>query len=64
MASPVGRKEAFTWYSKDQVHATEAADGTAASAVAAPLTSGFAAYGGLAQTFTPPPRFFAWASRR
>ena len=39
------------------VHAPEAADGTAAPAVAAPLASGFAAYGGLAQMFTPPPRF-------
>ena len=28
-----------------------------ASAAVAPLTSGFAAYGGLAQTFTPPPDF-------
>ena len=36
------------------VHADETADGTAAHAVAAPLASGFAAYGGLAQMFTPP----------
>ena len=33
-------------------HAPETADGPA---VAAPLASGFAAYGGLAQMFTPPP---------
>ena len=37
------------------VHAPETADGTTAPAVAAPLASGFAAYGGLAQMFTPPP---------
>ena len=37
------------------VHAPETADGTAAPAAVAPLASGFAAYGGLAQTFTPPP---------
>ena len=36
------------------VHAPETADGTAVPAVAAPLASGFAAYGGLAQLFTPP----------
>ena len=39
------------------VHAAETADGPAAPAVAAPLASGFAAYGGLAQMFTPPPDF-------
>ena len=39
------------------VHAPETADGTAAPAVAAPLASGFAAYSGLAQMFTPPPIF-------
>ena len=43
------------------VHAPETADGTTAPAVAAPLTSGFAAYGGLAQM---PPRFSALAGRR
>ena len=37
------------------VHAPETADGPA---VAAPLASGFAAYGGLAQMFTPPPPIF------
>ena len=36
------------------VHAPETADGTMASAVAAPLASGFATYGGLAQTPPPP----------
>ena len=40
------------------VHAPEAADGTTASAVAAPVASGFAVYGGLAQTFNPPPPDF------
>ena len=49
------------------VHAPETADGPTASAVAAPLASGFAAYGGLAQMFTPPPppppRFLASARR-
>ena len=40
------------------VHAVETADGPAAPAVAAPLASGFAAYGGLAQMFTPPPPDF------
>ena len=44
------------------VHADETADGTAAHAVAAPLASGFAAYGGLAQMFTPPPPIF-WPLR-
>ncbi len=34
------------------VHAADAADG---ATVAAPLASGFAAYGGPAQMFTPPP---------
>ena len=38
--------------------APETADGTTAPAVAAPLASGFAAYGGLAQMFTPPPPDF------
>ena len=38
------------------VHAPETADGTTAPAVAAPLASGFAAYGGPAQMFTPPDR--------
>ena len=37
------------------VHAPETADGTTAPAVAAPLASGFAAYGGLAQMTPPPP---------
>ena len=37
------------------VHAPETADGTTAPAVAAALASGFAAYDGLAQKFTPPP---------
>ncbi len=37
------------------VHEPETADGTEAPAVAAPLASGFAAYSGLAQMFTPPP---------
>ena len=41
------------------VHADETADGTAAHAVAAPLASGFAAYGGLAHMFTPPPPRFS-----
>ena len=41
-------------------HAPEAADGTTASAAVAPLTSGFAAYGGLAQTFPPPPPSDFW----
>ena len=36
-------------------HAPETADGPA---VAAPLASGFAAYGGPAQMFTPPPPDF------
>ena len=36
------------------VHAAEAADGTAATAVASPLASGFAVRGGPAQTFNPP----------
>ena len=36
------------------LHAPETADGTAAPAVAAPLASGFAAYGGLAQMSPPP----------
>ena len=40
------------------VHAPETADGTTAPAVAAPPASGFAAYGGLAQMFTPPPDFW------
>ena len=44
------------------VHAPETADGPTASAVAAPLASGFAAYGGLAQMFTPPPPDF-WPSQ-
>ena len=39
------------------VHAPETADGTTAPAVAAPLASGFAAYGGLAQMSPPPPDF-------
>ncbi len=38
------------------LQAPEAADGTTAPAVAAPLASGFAAYGGLAHMFTPPNR--------
>ena len=47
------------------VHAPETADGPTASAVAAPLASGFAAYGGLAQLFTPPPpRFLALSGQR
>ena len=37
------------------VHKPETADEMAAPAVAAPLASGFAAYGGLAQMFTPLP---------
>ena len=41
------------------VHAAEAADGTT---VGAPLASGCAAYGGLAQN-APPPRFLASAGR-
>ena len=44
------------------VHAAEEADGTAASAVASPLASGFAVRGGLAQPLptpvTPPPPDF------
>ena len=40
------------------LQAPETADGTTAPAVAAPLASGFAAYGGLAQMFTPPPPIF------
>ena len=35
------------------VHAAETAASTAAPAAAAPLTSGFAAYGGLTQMLTP-----------
>ncbi len=37
------------------VHAVDATDG---ATVAAPLASGFAAYGGPAQMFTPPPPRF------
>ena len=40
------------------VHAREAACGMTTPAVAAPLAPGFAAYGGLAQMFTPPPPDF------
>ena len=36
------------------VHAPEAADGTTAPAVAAPVALGSAVHGGLAQMFTPP----------
>ena len=46
------------------VHASEAADGTTAPAVAALAALGSAMHGNLAQTFTPPPpRFLASASR-
>ena len=46
------------------VQAREAACSSTAPAVAAPLALGFAAHGGLAQMFTPPPpRFFASANR-
>ena len=47
------------------VHAAETADGTAASAVAVPLASGFAAHGGPAPMFKPPPppRFLDLAGR-
>ena len=44
------------------VHAAETADGPAAPVVAAPLASGFAAYGGLAQMFPPPPPRFSGLS--
>ena len=40
------------------VQAREAACSMTAPAVAAPLASGFAALGGLAQMFTPPPPDF------
>ena len=42
------------------VHAPEAADGTTAHAVAAPVAPGTAVHGGLAHM----PPDFAWASRR
>ena len=41
------------------LQAPETAYGPAAPAVAAPLASGFAAHGGLAQMFTPPPPILA-----
>ncbi len=40
------------------VHSDETADG-----VTLPVALGSAVHGGPAQTFTPPPRFFASASR-
>ena len=40
------------------IHAAEAADGTMFPAAATSLAPGFAAYGGLAQMFTPPPDFW------
>ena len=47
------------------VHAAEAADGPAASAVALHVAPGSASHDGPAQTFNPPPpRFLASASRR
>ena len=48
------RMGVVSWKRNKPVHAAEAADGTLAPAVAAPLASSFAAYGGLAQMFAPP----------
>ena len=45
------------------VHASEMADGTTAPAAAAPVAQGSAVQGNLAQVFTPPPEFWATASR-